>query len=179
MKKTMFFSALTLLTMACGGTDPKPAAAPEATPSAAPATSVNTAPSAAKVDSDPTKGQLNISDAIRKACGLTDSEAFFAYDSANVRPADKAILRKLAECFTKGPLKGREMRLVGHADPRGEEQYNLALGGQRADNVKRILVTEGMTEAKASTSSRGEMDASGQDEAGWTRDRRVDVALGD
>jgi peptidoglycan-associated lipoprotein len=88
------------------------------------------------------------------------------------------VLKKLADCFTTGPLKGRVMRLVGHADPRGDDSYNMALGGQRADNVKRIIVAEGMSAEKTETSSRGEDEATGTDEAGWAKDRRVDVKLG-
>jgi len=69
------------------------------------------------------------------------------------------------------------MSLVGHADPRGSEDYNLALGGRRADNAKLIIVAESMNASSISTTSRGKMDATGTDEAGWARDRSVDVAL--
>lgn len=165
-----------ILAVACGGAEKKPVEAPVA--SAAPTVNAPPPPPPSNVDNDPTRGNLNIEDAIRKACGITDAEAYFAYDSANVKPEYKKVLKKLADCFTTGPLKGKVMRLVGHADPRGEDSYNLALGGQRADNVKKIIVGEGMTEAKVETSSRGEMDASGTDEGGWSKDRRVDVLLG-
>jgi peptidoglycan-associated lipoprotein len=133
---------------------------------------------AQKPDDNPSKSQIRIAEEIKKACGLSDDEAHFAYDSDQVRDQDKAILKKLADCFTTGPLKGRQMRLVGHADPRGEDEYNMVLGGRRADNVKNAIVTAGMSGAKVDSSSRGEMDASGTDEAGWTEDRRVDIMLG-
>jgi peptidoglycan-associated lipoprotein len=126
----------------------------------------------------PTQSNINISDEIRKACGITDAEAFFSYDSANVRPQDNAVLKKLADCFMTGPLKGRELRLVGHADPRGEEEYNMVLGGRRADNVKTAIVGQGMNADKIATTSRGKLDATGTDEASWAKDRRVDVVLG-
>ena len=132
-----------------------------------------------KPDDDATRGNLNISDEIRKACGLTDSEAYFAFDSAHVRPEDQKVLKKLADCFSTGPLKGREMRLVGHADPRGSADYNLTLGGRRADNVKAVIVTQGLDAKKIATTSRGAMDATGTDEATWAKDRRVYVTLGD
>src|SRR5512147_772676 len=170
-------ASVVLLAVACGGAEKKPVEAPvAATAPTAPAVQKSAPPS--NVDNDPSRGQLNIEDAIRKACGITDAEAYFAYDSANVKPEYKKVLKKLADCFTTGPLKGKVMRLVGHADPRGEDSYNLALGGQRADNVKKIIVAEGMDAAKTETSSRGEMDASGTDEASWAKDRRVDVLLG-
>jgi peptidoglycan-associated lipoprotein len=131
-----------------------------------------------KVGDVPSRSNINISEDIRKACGITDSEAFFAYDSANVRPEDKAILTKLATCFTSGPLKGRQMRLVGHADPRGDDEYNMTLGNRRADNVKNAIVQAGLDGARIATTSRGEIDATGTDEASWEKDRRVDVLLG-
>lgn len=161
----------------------KPAATPPtATPAGemSPPTAVS-APTLSPEDptDDPARGNINIDDAIKKACGITDSEAFFAFDSANVRPQDRAVLKKLADCFTTGPLAGREMRLVGHADPRGSEEYNRSLGNQRAENVRRVIVEEGLAAAKAVATSRGEDDAKGTDEASWAEDRRVDVVLGD
>ena len=70
------------------------------------------------------------------------------------------------------------MQLVGHADPRGDDNYNLALGGKRADSVKHVIVSRGMPATKVLTSSRGEMDATGNDESTWAKDRRVDVRSG-
>jgi peptidoglycan-associated lipoprotein len=131
-----------------------------------------------KPGDDPSKSQINISDEIRRACGITDTEAFFAYDSANVRAQDRSVLKKLADCFSTGPLKGRELRLVGHADPRGDEEYNMVLGGRRADNVKTGIAAQGLSAAKIATTSRGKLDATGTDESSWAKDRRVDVVLG-
>ena len=169
--------ALVLAISACAD-EKKPVVAP--TPSAAPATGATGADSKnPKPDDDATRGNLNISDEIRKACGLTDSEAFFAFDSAHVRPQDQKVLKKLADCFATGPLKGREMRLAGHADPRGSADYNLALGGKRADNVKAVIASQGLSAKKIATTSRGAMDATGTDESSWAKDRRVDVSLGD
>jgi peptidoglycan-associated lipoprotein len=54
----------------------------------------------------------------------------------------------------------------------------MVLGQKRADNVKSAIVSAGMTAAKALTTSRGELDASGSDEATWSKDRRVDIVLG-
>ena len=164
--------------LACGS-DPKP---PATVPSGSTVVATTNPPPPAaanpKPSDDPSRSNINISDEIKKACGITDAEAFFAYDSANVRPQDKAVLKKLADCFMTGPLKGRELRLVGHADPRGEEEYNVVLGGRRADNVKTSIAAEGLTASKIATTSRGELDATGTDEASWAKDRRVDVVLG-
>jgi peptidoglycan-associated lipoprotein len=176
MKRALSLLALGTA-LGCGSDPPPPPKTADAPPPAAkpapPPIANNPKP-----DDDASKGNINISDEIKKACGISDAEAFFAYDSANIRPEDKAVLAKLATCFTTGPLKGREMRLVGHADNRGEDDYNMILGQRRADNVKGAIVTAGMTAAKALTTSRGELDSTGSDEASWSKDRRVDIVLG-
>jgi len=41
-----------------------------------------------------------------------------------------------------------------------------------------IDAAEGLSAAKIATTSRGKLDATGSDEAGWAKDRRVDVVLG-
>jgi peptidoglycan-associated lipoprotein len=70
------------------------------------------------------------------------------------------------------------MRLIGHADPRGPTDYNMTLGQRRADAVEGYIDRKGVQASRVATTSRGAMDATGQDEAGWARDRRVDVQLG-
>ncbi|HVR18641.1 MAG TPA: OmpA family protein [Polyangiaceae bacterium] len=175
MQKLPLAVALSFVLVACGSDPPKPVTPTTPEPTAAP---VPTATPPEKVGDVPSRSNINISEDIRKACGITDSEAFFAYDSANVRPQDKASLQKLAQCFSTGPLKGRQMRLVGHADPRGDEEYNMSLGNRRADNVKNAIANAGLAAAQIATTSRGEMDATGTDEASWEKDRRVDVMLG-
>ena len=129
-----------------------------------------------KSDDKGTSGTVSISDDVKNACGISDDEAYFAFNSANVRSRDVRILDKLRTCFTTGKLKGHIMQLVGHADPRGDD--NLALGGKRADSVKDVIVNHGMPASKVVTSSRGEMDATGNDESTWAKDRRVDVRAG-
>jgi peptidoglycan-associated lipoprotein len=69
------------------------------------------------------------------------------------------------------------MRLVGHADPRGSDEYNLVLAGSRADGVRIFLINRGLRAAQMATTSRGEMEAKGTDEASWAADRRVDILL--
>jgi peptidoglycan-associated lipoprotein len=168
-------SACTAFALACGS-DPKP---PPAAPPPAQAAPPPAAPAAQnpKPQDDGSSGQINISDEILKACGIQQNKAMFGFDSAQIQAGDQPVLNKLAECFISGPLKGRSMRLIGHADPRGEPEYNMVLGGRRADNVKSYLVRKGLPDAKAETTSRGEMDAVGTDEGTWASDRRVDITL--
>ncbi|HVJ21339.1 MAG TPA: OmpA family protein [Polyangiaceae bacterium] len=133
----------------------------------------------ADVPASDTSSNINVAPAIREACGLSAHEAYFAYDAANVSSRDDQLLEKLAQCFIKGNMFGRNMALVGHADPRGDEEYNVALGGRRADAIQEALIKKGLDALRVRTSSRGEYDAQGNEESGWAKDRRVDVLLAD
>lgn len=159
---------LSVTFFACAGEKRPPARAPVAPP----ATTVSQPTEAPQTQSD-----IRIAEDIRRACGISDTEARFAFDSSLVRDVDYPILRKLVTCFASGPLARREMRLVGHADPRGDDEYNLVLGSSRADSVKRFLVQGGLSQAQVATTSRGEMDAKGTDETSFGKDRRVDILL--
>jgi peptidoglycan-associated lipoprotein len=165
--------AMPLVAIACGA-DPTPPPSTASGPAFPPAETAETGDAA----KDPTKGNVQISDEIRRACGISDHDAYFAYNSAQVAPQARSVLQKLATCFKDGPLKGRKMVLVGHADQRGDPEYNLLLGGKRADGVRGMLMKYGLGKDRMSTSSRGEMDASGSDPDGWAKDRRVDVDVG-
>ncbi|MBN2194953.1 MAG: OmpA family protein [Polyangiaceae bacterium] len=114
---------------------------------------------------------------IRDACGLAETEAFFPYNSARLRASEDAALHKIAECFRDGPLAGQSVILVGRTDPRGSDEYNLVLGNRRAESVAEALKVRDLSRDQIQTSTRGEYDAKGTDEPGWSRDRRVNVEL--
>lgn len=167
---------------ACGG-EPAPAARPPsaAGPAAMPllfgSPAAPAAGSDAKAD-DGTRGSVRISDAIVKACGAVPT-ASFDFDSSAVSTSAQTAFVALARCFTSGPLTGRSVRLVGHTDNRGEVNYNIGLGQRRAGSVGNLLRGAGLPTGRIVESSAGEFEATGEDEAGWARDRRVDVALAD
>lgn len=163
------------LVLGCAST--RPARAP-VTPLSRPAvTAPVVRPMAAAPVAPPTTSQIKISDEIRAACGLKDEDSYFAFDSAKIREQDHRVLSELATCFDTGPLKGRKMLLVGRADPRGGDEYNIVLGENRAQSVKHYISTLGLAPHRMETSSRGKMDAMGTNEPTWALDRRVDVEL--
>ncbi len=165
--------AIALVLGACGGAKQVEARAPEA-PRAEPLGRANVQPPAPNT---PTASNVVISEEILRACDIPDADAYFAFDSAKLAAFDRGPLDQLATCFTRGPLAGRHLRLVGHADPRGTDDYNMTLGQYRADAVAGYLVGRGLATSQASSTSRGAMDASGTEETGWAHDRRVDVYL--
>jgi len=119
---------------------------------------------------------LGIQDEILKLCPAVKPPKF-SYDSAQVKREFRNTLVALAECMKDGGLEGRDLLLVGHADPRGEEDYNMSLGGRRAESVRGALGSLGVAKSRLDVSSRGELEATGTDTESWAKDRRVDIKL--
>jgi peptidoglycan-associated lipoprotein len=177
--RTIFLLALPCVLVVGCSSDPPPKA-PVTT-----ATSTSTTETKTEKKEDPkgppvseTSSNIHIDDAILKACGIQQANAFFGFDSANIRPEDAKPLDAVAVCFISGPLKGKLLKVVGHADPRGDGDYNFALGQSRADSIAKYLGGKGLDKAQLSSTSRGAMDATGTDEPSWAKDRRVDLLLG-
>jgi peptidoglycan-associated lipoprotein len=124
---------------------------------------------------------VGVSDDIVRACSITfgnvDKAPKFDFDRSELPAADRDVLAQISRCVTTGPLRGRSLRLVGRTDPRGEPEYNMTLGSHRADAVRRYLDNLGVDDKRLSETSRGELDATGRDENGWQKDRRVDITL--
>ncbi len=163
-----------LLALGCGGDKPPPKPPEQPVAQKEPP----------RTTSAPPKQELavNVDDEIMKKCNLKvaampEESAKFDFDSDEVTPAERQVLEQVAKCLTTGPLKGRSVDLVGRADPRGEHEYNMSLGGRRARSVNNFLGQLGVPSDKMHDTSRGALDATGTDEGGWRLDRRVDVKL--
>jgi peptidoglycan-associated lipoprotein len=129
----------------------------------------------------PAGESLGVSDEIVRLCDLHLNDLTTAprydFDRSDLQPSDRATLMKVAECLTVGALKGRSIRLIGRADPRGESNYNMVLGAERAGGVADYLAHLGVARTRLAVTSRGELDATGADEISWKSDRRVDIVL--
>jgi peptidoglycan-associated lipoprotein len=172
---TVVLAAFTSGVIAIGcGSDPSP---PPASVQGAAASPGRAAAAPRNEDTaTPTSGSVHIDDKIVKACGNLPTP-HFPFDSTNLQPPAREALNALADCFTRGALKGKGLRLVGHADPRGDIDYNLGLGHRRAGSVAEFLTKQGLEKERVDTSSKGEFEAEGVDEQGWARDRKVEVLL--
>jgi peptidoglycan-associated lipoprotein len=171
MKRYAILGVAALAIAACGS-EPPPKVAPS--PAPPPAATTTAAPSPPLKDP-----AVNVSKDIADACNITipDRAPKFDFDSSNLSSAEKEILDQVAKCLTTGPLKGRSIKLTGRADPRGEQEYNMDLGENRATSVRKYLGGLGVADNRMAVTSRGALDATGSDEAGWQKDRRVDVTL--
>ena len=120
-------------------------------------------------------GAIVVESEIARLCALPTTH--FAFDSSNILVDTSTALDALVACLSTGALSGRGLNIVGHADPRGELEYNFALGQRRAGSVGAYLTKHGVREDRITTSSRGELDADGIDAASWADDRNVAIFL--
>lgn len=101
------------------------------------------------------------------------SDAYFDYDKYTIRDDARAALENNARWLNANP-KAR-VKIEGHCDERGTNEYNLALGERRAQAVKRFLVTLGVDGGRLSTISYGEEHpvCKDQNEACYAKNRRA------
>ena len=178
MKPANAFAAL-IFVVGCSHEKPKTESVATVQPPPAEATAKPPTATATPIDASP---HVGVSDDLAKQCALhfesPPAAPKFDLDQFVLLPADRAVLEQVATCLTSGPLRGRAVTLVGRADPRGTEEYNLGLGSRRAQTVRDYLQRLGVSPNQMSASTRGALDANGSDESGWQVDRRVDLKLG-
>jgi peptidoglycan-associated lipoprotein len=172
-------SLLMLLTaaafaVACGGKSAPEQPAPEPTPAPAPEQ-----PAPQPVDDSAERDRLEKERMAREAAEKNRTVASdlaaminFDYDQAVVRPPDQATLDRKAAILIANP--GVKVRIAGHADERGSDEYNLALGNRRAAAAKRYLENKGVDASRIEVVSYGEERPlnPGHDETAYAQNRR-------
>ncbi len=103
-------------------------------------------------------------------CSL--ATVYFDFNESVLSSDAASAIDKDGDCIRQTPDK--RVTLTGHTDPRGTEEYNLALADHRAQSVKDRLTRTGVSASRLKTVSRGELDATGTNDSGWSQDRRVD-----
>jgi peptidoglycan-associated lipoprotein len=102
---------------------------------------------------------------------------YFDFDSSDIKK-DQIPRVEVNADFIKNQ-SDYDIRIEGNCDPRGTNEYNMALGERRALNAKKYLVNLGINEAKLSTVSYGEerLLLHGHDELSWAQNRRADFVV--
>ncbi len=101
----------------------------------------------------------------------------FDFDRSDVRDDDMANLDRKAAILMANPAV--QIRIAGHADERGSDEYNLALGNRRAESAKRYLVNKGIDTGRIGIVSFGEerpLNPASTEEA-WAQNRRDEFDL--
>ncbi len=122
--------------------------------------------------------ELETSRRLRREIQAFESEnIFFDFDKFNLKPESRASLAKKAEWLRANPEFS--VRIEGHCDERGTNEYNLALGERRANAAWKFLNALGISGDRLSTISYGEerpADPRSNDRA-WTKNRRDEFKL--
>jgi len=99
----------------------------------------------------------------------------FEFDKANLTPTSEVVLDAAAEGLRACP--NVPVRVEGHTDSLGSEQYNYDLGLRRAQSVRTYLVGKGVRSDKISATSFGETKpiATNDTDEGRQLNRRVEL----
>jgi peptidoglycan-associated lipoprotein len=102
---------------------------------------------------------------------------YFDYDKADLRDDARAALDAKLPILTAN--SDITVRISGHTDERGSDEYNMALGQRRAATAKQYLVDHGVDAGRIETVSYGEERpvAQGHDEGAWSQNRRAEFEI--
>jgi peptidoglycan-associated lipoprotein len=143
-----------------------PAAAPAPTP---PATDCDAACMSAR--------EAAKTEAIRTATAALTATIFFDLDRSDITDDGRAKLDAKVPVLTQNTAV--RIRIAGHTDSRGSDEYNLALGQRRAAAAKRYLTDRGIDAGRIEIVSFGEERGKCSDEAEscWSQNRRDEFEI--
>ncbi len=101
------------------------------------------------------------------------ADIHFDFDRSVIKPEARPILNKIGSWLKRNP--DVHLKIEGHCDERGTEEYNLALGERRALAARRYLIGLGILSERLHTLSYGEAKPadSRHNEKAWAKNRRV------
>jgi peptidoglycan-associated lipoprotein len=102
---------------------------------------------------------------------------FFDYDSYSVRPDAQSTITQDASFLQSHP--NAKILIAGYCDDRGSEEYNLALGQNRANSAKTALTQAGVDASRIRTISYGKEKqfCTQEEESCWQQNRRAQFTL--
>jgi len=100
------------------------------------------------------------------------ADVFFEYDKSDLSDVARASLQKDADWMKR--WMSTKITIEGHADSRGTNEYNLALGERRATAARDYMVSLGVVASRISVVSKGEEQpfCTEENEACWAQNRR-------
>lgn len=153
-------------------------AKPETQPAPGPAASQPTSnPAPAPTTSAPAPTTDANAAAVAAARATIGEAIYFNYDEDALLPEAQSLLDRKLSILTANPAV--QIRITGHADERGSDEYNLALGQRRASTVKRYLTDRGIADARVSVVSMGEESpvCTMSEESCWRQNRRANFEV--
>jgi peptidoglycan-associated lipoprotein len=105
-------------------------------------------------------------------------DVFFSYDNYEIRPDELNIVNADAEFLAQHP--NIKLVIEGHCDERGSEEYNIALGENRASTVLATLKNHGVSADRVKIISYGKEKpfcTTSETESCWQQNRRAHFAF--
>ncbi len=114
---------------------------------------------------------------IEDAATFAGATVYFDYDKSAVKTSEASKVTTVAD-FLKSHAEAN-LKVAGHADERGTEEYNRALSERRALAVREQLINGGVPADRITTEPYGEDKPAdpGHDEAAWAKNRRAEFIL--
>jgi len=105
-------------------------------------------------------------------------DVFFEYDSSEITAQYHSVLQANARFLQQHP--NITFVIEGHCDERGSTEYNLALGDERANAAKQVLVQQGVSGGRIRTISYGKEKpfCTESTEECWQQNRRAHFVYG-
>ncbi|MBN1290306.1 MAG: peptidoglycan-associated lipoprotein Pal [Candidatus Latescibacteria bacterium] len=102
---------------------------------------------------------------------------YFDFDKSDIKSDQRSNLSNNARLLSDNSTI--RIRIEGHCDERGTDEYNMALGQRRADAIKQYLIDYGISSSRISTISYGEERpvSSGHNESSWSQNRRGEFKI--
>jgi peptidoglycan-associated lipoprotein len=178
----MMAAGLVTLVVACG--KKQPPAAPPPAPPPVPAPVVETPPPPPPAQPKPqpppppppaipTEAEIFAKMSLAELNAKAPLEdVYFDYDKADLNDGARTTLQKNADWLSK--WTSTRITVEGHADSRGTNEYNLALGERRAGAVRDFLASLGVAAARMNIVSKGEEEpvCREENESCWPKNRR-------
>jgi peptidoglycan-associated lipoprotein len=101
---------------------------------------------------------------------------YFDFDSSAIRQDQMIRMAGNADFLKSKPVL---IRIEGNCDPRGTQEYNMALGERRALSAQKYLIDKGIAKERMTTISYGaeQLLLQGHDELSWAQNRRADFVI--
>lgn len=114
---------------------------------------------------------------IKKGDIVIVNHLFFANNSTRILPESEAALNDLKTFLTENPQL--RIRIVGHTDNVGSDQFNIKLSEGRAQSVKDALIKRGVDPERIETLGMGKRQpiATNDTEEGRAQNRRVELVI--
>ena len=153
---------------------PAPAEQPAAAPQPAPPPPSQPECDAACVEARNNAGKA---EAVRAATAALTATIYFDYDRSDITDDSRAKLDAKVPVLSQNTAV--RIRIAGHTDSRGSDEYNLALGQRRAAAAKRYLTDRGIDGSRIEIVSFGEERPTCTDESEgcWSRNRRDEFEI--